>query len=60
LIQDDLNTINLKSELNDLLNNQERKGNLEKLYQELRENLGGIGASDRTAKMITEQLNERN
>ena len=55
LIQGDLNTRNLKTELNKLLNPDYR----EKLlinYEALREKLGNEGASDRTAQAIYDSL----
>lgn len=58
LIQGDLNTQNLKTELNKLLNPDYR----EKLlinYEALREKLGNEGASDRTARTIFSSLQDK-
>ena len=58
LIQGDLNTRNLKTELNKLLNPDYR----EKLlinYEALREKLGNEGASDRTARTIFSSLQDK-
>lgn len=58
LIQGDLNTRNLKTELNKLLNPDYR----EKLlinYEALREKLGNEGASDRTARAIFSSLQDK-
>lgn len=55
LIQQELNTKNLKSELEKTLNEPKRSQILED-YKELREKLGGSGASERTAELIVEDL----
>ena len=55
LIQDDLNTKNLISELTKILNGQKRKAQFE-AYYELEKKLGGKGASDKAAEMIVESL----
>jgi len=58
LIQGDLNTRNLKTELNKLLNPDYR----EKLlinYEALREKLGNEGASDRTARPLFSSLQDK-
>ena len=58
VIQGDLNTRNLKTELNKLLNPDYR----EKLlinYEALREKLGNEGASDRTARTIFSSLQDK-
>lgn len=52
LIQDELNTENLHSELSDILTNQQRIGEMKESFIELREKLGGEGASGRTANLI--------
>ncbi|MDO4880270.1 MAG: lipid-A-disaccharide synthase [Capnocytophaga sp.] len=55
LIQNELNTKNLKTELDKILSSSHR----EKLlldYKELKEKLGNIGASDRTATTIYQSL----
>lgn len=51
LIQDKFNPDNLKLELSKLLNEKHRKA-LMKKYVELETKLGGIGASEKTAKII--------
>ena len=58
LIQDDLNTRNLKTELNKLLNADYRK-KLLKDYEALREKLGNEGASERTAQAIYDSLQNK-
>lgn len=55
LIQSDLNTQNLKTELAKILQGEKRNQIL-KDYTELREKLGGSGASERTAELIVEDL----
>lgn len=55
LIQDKFNTKNLKKELSKLLNEEHRKSLLEK-YNQLETKLGGIGASEKTAKFIINDL----
>jgi lipid-A-disaccharide synthase len=55
LIQDQFNTKNLKKELSKLLNEDYRKSLLEK-YNQLETKLGGIGASEKTAKFIINDL----
>ena len=58
LIQGDLNTRNLKTELNKLLNADYRE-KLLKDYEALREKLGNEGASDRTARAIFSSLQDK-
>ena len=58
LIQGDLNTRNLKTELNKLLNADYRE-KLLKDYEALREKLGNEGASDRTAQAIYDSLQNK-
>lgn len=58
LIQGDLNTRNLKTELNKLLNTDYRE-KLLKDYEALREKLGNEGASDRTARTIFSSLQDK-
>ena len=58
LIQGDLNTRNLKTELNKLLNADYRK-KLLKDYEALREKLGNEGASERTAQAIYDSLQNK-
>ncbi|MCK5440922.1 MAG: lipid-A-disaccharide synthase [Maribacter sp.] len=53
LIQNDLNTKNLKRELSKILEGPERKSQLE-AYEILKQKLGGQGASIKTATLITE------
>lgn len=55
LIQSELNTRNLKAELNNILTEPKRSQILED-YKELREKLGGSGASSRTAELIVQDL----
>lgn len=55
LIQSELNTKNLKSELTKILSEPKRSEIL-KDYKELREKLGGSGASQRTAELIVGDL----
>ena len=55
LIQGDLNTRNLKTELNKLLNPDYREKLLNN-YEALREKLGKEGASERTAQAIYDSL----
>ena len=52
LIQNDLNYKNLKRELSSILNGQKREEIL-KSYSEIRNKLGGTGASERAASLIT-------
>lgn len=58
LIQHELTTENLTSELHKILDTKERDRML-KDYQELEEKLGGIGASLKTAKLIVENTKKR-
>ena len=58
LIQGDLNTRNLKTELNKLLNADYRE-KLLKDYEALREKLGNEGASERTAQAIYDSLQNK-
>src|SRR5690606_39054289 len=55
LIQNELNTKNLKAELARILTEPKRSEILND-YKELREKLGGAGASERTAELIVEDL----
>lgn len=55
LIQNDLNTKNLKIELQKILNPDYRK-NLLHEYDLLEDKLGGAGASEKTAKLIVDSL----
>ena len=56
LIQDDCNTKKIKTELQKLLEPQYRTQLLEQ-YDVLESKLGGIGASEKTAKLIVQNLN---
>ena len=55
LIQEKLNSKNLKTELSKLLNENYRHKLLEQ-YEDLESKLGGIGASEKTAKLILNDL----
>ena len=55
LIQDQFNKKNLKKELSKLLNAQHRAVLLDK-YNALENKLGGVGASEKTAKLIINEL----
>ncbi|MDY0089648.1 MAG: lipid-A-disaccharide synthase [Flavobacteriaceae bacterium] len=55
LIQNELNTKNLKTELQKLLNPEYRK-NLLHEYDLLEEKLGGIGASEKAARLIVKSV----
>ena len=55
LIQNDLNTENLSSELNKILNTEKREQQFED-YFELEQKLGGKGASEKTAKLIVNAI----
>jgi len=55
LIQDEFNTANLKIELQKILN-REKRTQIFKDYQELEHLLGGEGASEKTAKLIVNDL----
>ena len=55
LIQDNLNTENLKTELSKILDGNARKNQLE-AYDELEKMLGGKGASENAAELIVEKL----
>lgn len=56
LIQSDLTSKNLKSELQQILNGQQRVTQL-KEYEALKNKLGGSGASEKTAHLIIKNLN---
>ncbi len=58
LIQDDFNTKRLKQELNAILKSDKRKQMLEQ-FDELEEKLGGIGASEKTAHLIVNNLKKQ-
>lgn len=55
LIQGEFNSKNLKNELDLILKNPKRE-NILKEYKELKNKLGGIGASKKTASLIYEKL----
>jgi lipid-A-disaccharide synthase len=59
LIQEELNTKNLKTELNHILN-PEKRGIILKNYGILEEKLGGEGASKKTAELIYDKLKSNN
>ncbi|HYV93324.1 MAG TPA: lipid-A-disaccharide synthase [Chitinophagales bacterium] len=56
LIQQELNYSNLKSELNKILFDEPGRKEIQDGYKELKEKLGGAGASEKTAKKILELL----
>ena len=56
LIQGECNAENFKSELINLLNDQEVRDRIKRDYQELRSKLGGRGASTKTAGLIFKYL----
>lgn len=55
LIQDDCNPKRIKAELTKILNESHRVSLLKK-YDELEQKLGGIGASEKTAKLIVKEI----
>lgn len=55
LIQNECNPIKIKAELTKILEESNRKKLLEK-YDELEQKLGGIGASEKTAKLIVAEI----
>ena len=59
LIQNDLNTVNLKKEMERIIINPENYKQIKTDYRILKEKLGGAGASKKTAKLILEYLNEK-
>ncbi len=59
LIQTDLTSQSLKSELNDILEGTKRESQL-KAYEELENKLGGSGASEKAATLIVQNLNLEN
>lgn len=58
LIQNNLNTANVKDELNALLNNPQRRQEVVEDYGRLHEQLGGAGASQRTAIALLKSLKQ--
>lgn len=59
LIQKDMNPTNLKRELNRLLHDESARAQMKADYAEMRERLGGTGASIRTAALIDKYLRAR-
>ena len=55
LIQNDCNPLKIKTELTEILEESNRKKLFEK-YDELEQKLGGIGASEKTAKLIVAEI----
>ncbi|MCO4292559.1 lipid-A-disaccharide synthase [Solitalea sp. MAHUQ-68] len=56
LIQDDCNEKNLKAELDSILNDEQYRNTMLQNYDELDQQMGEPGASERTAKLIMEYL----
>jgi lipid-A-disaccharide synthase len=56
LIQNDFNRANLKAELSELLINPEKRKQVAADYDALEQKLGGIGASEKAARLLWEQL----
>ena len=56
LIQGDLNEDNLVKELDQLLHNGKRQRRLLEDYEELKDKLGNVGASEKAAEVIVESL----
>lgn len=56
LIQGDLNEDNLVKELDQLLHNGKRQRQLLEDYEELKDKLGNVGASEKAAEVIVESL----
>ncbi len=56
LIQGDLNEDNLVKELDQLLHNGKRQRQLLEDYEELKDKLGNVGASEKAAELIVESL----
>jgi lipid-A-disaccharide synthase len=59
LIQGDLNEDNLVKELDQLLHNGKRQRRLLEDYEELKDKLGNVGASEKVAEVIIEALKTR-
>lgn len=59
LIQNDLTTKNLESELQKIIGGSQREVQLA-TYEELQQKLGGRGASEKTSKLIIQNLNGKN
>ncbi len=58
LIQDDFSVQNLQSELQQILSNQVYKGHMLQGYDKIKEKLGNESASENTAKLIFQSLQE--
>jgi lipid-A-disaccharide synthase len=56
LIQDEMNATRLKDELAGILHDNDRKKQLESAYKELRQKLGGAGASAKAAQIVVGDL----
>lgn len=56
LIQDELNSTNIRKELNLLLNDPQKRTQVFADYEELRQNLGGHGASEKAAELMVSYL----
>jgi lipid-A-disaccharide synthase len=52
LIQNDFNRTNLKAELSELLFNPEKRQQVAADYEALEQKLGGVGASEKTARLL--------
>lgn len=59
LIQGELNTKNITTELDAILPNGNKRAPLLKAYQQLKEKLGGTGASANTAELMLKTLRKR-
>ncbi len=59
LIQNEFKTRKLKTELNRILNDKNYRENMLKDYKQLKEKLGGSGASENAAKIILESINNQ-
>jgi lipid-A-disaccharide synthase len=59
LIQNDLNTSNLKNELDNILNNPENYQKIKTDYKSLKAKLGGAGASQKIALLILKYLKDK-
>jgi len=56
LIQNDLSTENLKTELSRIVNDRSNRQRIKSDYKELKKKLGGVGASGKTAELIVRYL----
>ncbi|RAI90250.1 lipid-A-disaccharide synthase [Algoriphagus yeomjeoni] len=59
LIQDDFSVLNLKTELKQILGNQVYKGHMLQGYDLIKERLGEQSASETTARLILNSLNQK-